>query len=152
MVLACESILKKKNIFYRLIRLEAKGITAKDVLNHSPEPVKPEQICKTVVLKRHDGSYFACCVLSSRKIDLQKVKGYVGQDAFVAPSSEVKKACGYAPGGVCPVLIDLELYVDKTVFDFSELHFGCGDVHYGLVMDPRDLYKIRPFYAGDISS
>jgi prolyl-tRNA editing enzyme YbaK/EbsC (Cys-tRNA(Pro) deacylase) len=69
----------------------------------------------------------------------------------IAAFEEVKATTGVEPGAVCPILLRVQLLVDRRVLAKERINFGSGHHSYGLEIDPRDLDKIVEYREVDIA-
>lgn len=69
----------------------------------------------------------------------------------IASFAEVKEAVGVDPWAVCPITLDIGLFVDRKVMELERINFGSGDHMYGLEIRTRDLEKVVGFRVVDIS-
>lgn len=138
-------ILEEKGVEYRLIELENRAISVSDVIRYSKMRVKPEEICKTIILKDGKGARHAVFLLGDRRIDFKKAKTIIGDKVSIASYDEVKDATGVEPGAVCPLLLRIPLFVDEGVLSRERINFGSGDHLYGIEIRSRDLSKVIDF-------
>ena len=80
-----------------------------------------------------------------------KVRGVIGVNVRIATHEEVKAATGVEPGAVCPILLRVQLLVDRRVLAKERINFGSGHHLYGLEIDPRDLERIVEYREVDIT-
>lgn len=143
-------LLKKKNICFRIINLKAKALTVEDVIKYSQGDVKPDEICKTIIVKGEEDNFHALFLLGSNRIDFGKVKTLLGK-VRIASQEEVKSASGVEPGAVCPLLLSIPIIIDRKVFSKEKINFGSGDHLYGIEMKTEDLDRIIKFDVEEIS-
>lgn len=135
-------ILEEKGVEYRLIELENRAISVSEVIRYSKERVRPEEICKTIILKDGKGAKQAVFLLGDRRIDFNKAKAIIGSKVSIASFDEVKDATGVDPGAVCPLLLRIPLFVDEAVMSRERINFGSGDHLHGIEIRSKDLSKI----------
>ena len=58
---------------------------------------------------------------------------------------------GVEPGAVCPILLKVQLLVDRRVLAKDRINFGSGHHLYGLEIDPRDLGRLVEYRLVDIA-
>jgi len=145
---ASARLLKEKGIEYRLIELTGRAVTVEDVVRHAKDGVDPDEICKTIILKDRKGRMHAVFLRGRDRIDFRKLRGVIGKVSVAAPD-EVKEVTGLKPGAVCPLTLDIPLYVDERVFDIEKVNFGSGDHLYGLELASSDLTKVMDFRVVD---
>jgi prolyl-tRNA synthetase len=144
-------LLEEKGVGYRLIELKEKAFSVADVIRYAKEPLDPDEICKTMILKDEKGNKYAVMLLGYHRIDFAKAKGFLCSALSIASSEEVKEATGIEPGAVCPILLRIPLFVDRRVLEKEKINFGSGDHLYGLEVHTRDLEKIANFRVVDVA-
>ncbi len=144
-------ILEEKGVEYRLIELECRAISVSDVIRYSKEQVRPEEICKTIILKDGEGDMYAVFLLGDRRIDFKKARAVIGGEVSIAGYDEVKDATGVEPGAVCPLLLRIPLYIDEGVLSRERINFGSGDHLYGIEIRSQDLSKVVDYELADLA-
>ncbi|MEM7821731.1 MAG: YbaK/EbsC family protein [Candidatus Aenigmatarchaeota archaeon] len=142
--------LKERGIKFRLIELKDRAITVEDVVKFSKEDIKPEQICKTLIVKTNKG-YVGVFLKGDKKINLDRLRGVLNSKVNLANLEEVKEASGVERGAVCPLLLDIPLVMDEEVLDLERVNFGSGDCLYGIEMKPEDILKLKEVKVFKIS-
>lgn len=150
MKLKSARFLDNRRINYRIIELKEKAISVEDVIKYSKEKIDSNEICKTILLKDKDGLNYAMFLIGNHRIDFSKVKRIIGKKVDIMSYEEVKKVTGIELGAICPILLEMPIFIDKRVFERTKINFGSGDHLYGLEMSPRDLSKIIDFKIVDI--
>jgi prolyl-tRNA editing enzyme YbaK/EbsC (Cys-tRNA(Pro) deacylase) len=145
---ASARLLEEKGVEYRLIELSDRAVTVEDVVKYSKDVIDPDEICKTIVLKGRDGRMHAVLLRGRDRVDFGKLRGLVGK-ASVAALDEVEKVTGVKPGAVCPLTLDIPIYVDERVFELERINFGSGNHLYGIELSPKDLAKVMEFKVVD---
>ena len=145
---ASARLLDEKGIEYRLIELSDRAVTVEDVVRYAKDGVDPDEICKTIILKDGKGSMHAVFLRGRDRIDFRKLRGVIGKASVAAPD-EVEEATGVRPGAVCPLTLDIPLYVDERVFDVEKVNFGSGNHLYGIELSSRDLAEAMDFKVVD---
>ena len=143
-------LLKKKSIWFRLISLSDKALTVQDVMKYSKGDVKPDEICKTIIVKDEQDNFHALFLLGSDRIDFGKVRTAIGKVRIASPE-EVKNVSGVEAGAVCPLLLAIPTIIDKKVFSKEKINFGSGDHLNGIEMKTEDLDKVIKFDVEEIS-
>ncbi|GBE19707.1 prolyl-tRNA synthetase [archaeon BMS3Abin17] len=144
-------ILENQNIPYRLIKLSEKGVSFNDVIKYAENDINPDEICKTIVVKDKKGNKYAFFLKGSDKVDFFKAKEIIGQKISIVSYDGLVRATGTEPGAICPLLLDMPIYVDKRIFETEKINFGSGDHIYGLEINSKDLDKLIKFQICDIS-
>ncbi len=148
MELESTRLLEEKGVDYRLIELTDRAVTVEDVVRYAKDAIDPDEICKTIVLKGRDGRMHAVFLRGRDRVDFGKLRGLVGKASVAAPD-EVEEATGVKPGAVCPLTLDIPIYVDERVFGMERINFGSGNHLYGIELSPRDLAKVMEFKVVD---
>jgi prolyl-tRNA editing enzyme YbaK/EbsC (Cys-tRNA(Pro) deacylase) len=144
-------ILDSHGIDYRLIELEKRALSIEDVIKYSKTEINIDEICKTMILKDREGGRYAVLLLGGDRVDYGKVGEAIGKKVSIASFSEVKEAVGVEPGAVCPIMLDIELFVDRKVMELERINFGSGDHKYGLEIRAGDLEKVVGFRVIDVA-
>jgi len=148
-MLEVEKILKTKSIQYRLIRLSERVRNHEDAKKYIKD-AEPENDCKTIITKDEKGEYYAFFLRGMMRIDFTKLKN-IGKKMRIISIEELKELTGKEPGEICPFLLkNINIYVDKRIFQRNKIHFGSGDSKYGLEIFVKDLNKIINFEIVDI--
>jgi len=150
MRLRVQQVLNKAGIPHRVIRLKNPAINIEDVIAYSEEPINPEEICKTILIKQRN-RYIALLLRGRDKIDFKKLKKIIGK-ARIASLDEVKEVTGAEPGAVCPLLIDVPVLVDVRVLSLKRLNFGSGDPLYGVEISTGDLGRVLEYTVVDVAA
>ncbi len=143
--------LRGKGVGFRLIELSQRAVSVEDVVRYSVSKIAVDEICKTILLKGSDGEMHAVLLMGSHRVDFTKVKGAIGMSVKIATFEEVKEATGVEPGAACPILLRVQLLVDRRVLAKERINFGSGHHLYGLEIDPRDLERIVEYREVDIA-
>jgi len=143
--------LKEKDIWFRLIKLSDKGISYEDVLKNSEDEINPNEICKTIIVKDKKGNKYAFLLKGDRKINFLKAKEVIGKKISIVSFEDLKKSTGKEPGAICPLLLDMPIYVDDKVFETEKINFGSGEHLYGLEICSVDLDKVIQFEKVNVS-
>ena len=144
-------LLNKKGIDYRIIELEERAITVADVIKYSKGDIKPEEICKTIIVKDQKGNMFAIFLLGDHKIDEKKAKKAIKSKIKIAGLEEIRKALGIGAGAICPIILDIPIFVDTKVLTRDRLNFGSGNHLFGIEISSKDLNKIIDYKVVDIA-
>ncbi len=149
MRLPVEDFLIETGIMYRLIELKDRAISVDDVIEYSKEPINPDEICKTILIKQKK-QYYALFLRGMDKIDFKKLKELIGKSS-IASRTEVKEITGVDPGAVCPLLLDVPVIVDSRVLGLDRLNFGSGNHLYGVELASVDLPRVLDYRLADIA-
>ena len=144
-------ILDSHNIEYRLIELEKRALSIEDVIKYSKKEITAAEICKTMILKDREGGRYAVLLRGGDRVDYGKAREALGLKVSIASFVEVKEAVGVEPGDVCPIMLDIGLFVDRKVMELERINFGSGNHKYGLEIRTGDLEKIVGFRVVDVA-
>ena len=91
----------------RVIELEKSSATVEEAANVIG--CKPSQIAKTLSFLV-GGKPILIVAAGDSKVDNRKYKNTFNEKAKMIPASQVETLIGHAPGGVCPFVINKEVY------------------------------------------
>lgn len=148
MELASAKLLEEKGVDYRVVELIGRAVTVEDVVRYAKDGVDPDEICKTIILKDRGGLMHAVFLRGGDRIDFKKLRGLIGKASVAAPE-EVEEDTGVKPGAVCPLTLEVPLYVDERVFMKERINFGSGEHLYGIELSTKDLAKVIDFMVVD---
>jgi len=131
--------LRERNIEFKVVSLTGPAISVKDVVRRATVPVKIEEICKTILLKGK--TVFGVFLRGTDRIDFEKLKEIQGSKIRLLNKQEIKNQFGFELGEVCPLFLDIVVFVDKDVLKLENVHFGSGDLLNGLEMKSGDILK-----------
>jgi len=149
MRLPVEELLIEADVEYRIIELEARAISVEDAIEYSKEPINPDEICKTILVKRKN-QYHGLFLRGADQIDFKKLKTLIGKSS-IASRNEVKEVSGVDAGAVCPLLLDIPVIVDKQMLDLEKLNFGSGNHLYGVEIKSGDLSRVLEYSVADFA-
>lgn len=151
-MLAVEEILKEKGVAYELIPLSQPAYTVADTLIYSNGLAKPEEACKTIIIRaKKSGQLRAILLRGVDKLDSSKVRRWLGEDFSIASAEDVKLSSGVEPGAVCPLLLTVPLFVDKKMLVLEQINIGSGEHLFGLELKLRDLLSVVQYEVADIT-
>jgi prolyl-tRNA editing enzyme YbaK/EbsC (Cys-tRNA(Pro) deacylase) len=144
--------LKEKNIEFNLIELKDKAMTVEEVIKFSDGKVNPKEICKTLILKDQENKSYAVVALGNDRVDFEKVsKRFNCSKLRLATSEEVKKEIELEIGAVCPLFLNLQMLIDRRIFNREKINFGSGDHLYGIEINPKDILKCVDAKISDVT-
>jgi prolyl-tRNA editing enzyme YbaK/EbsC (Cys-tRNA(Pro) deacylase) len=149
-MLEAERFLTERGIPYRLIDLTDRAMTIADVLRFSRGDFPAEEVCKTIIMRDSEGRGYAFFLQGNDRVDFLKAKGATGKKLRVASPDEVRKAAGVDPGAVCPLLLQIPLFVDIRVTRLYHVNFGSGHHLHGIEMTTTDLLRVVPHTITDV--
>jgi Cys-tRNA(Pro) deacylase len=109
--------------------------------------IRPADIVKTLVVKRHDGSMLFALVPGDRKISWPKLRAVVGVSRLQLPEADVALAAtGYERGTITPFgsTTAWPVYADQTILG-RRISMGAGEHGRSLYVEADDL--VRGFEA-----
>ena len=144
-------LLEKQGVQYRLIELNHAAVTVRDVVEYSKTPINPGEICKTIILRDKTGGFKAVLLRGADRVDLKKAERQIGASR-VASLREVKRVTGVEPGAVCPLLLDVPVYVDEAVLRLDYVNFSSGEPMYGIEIRAVDLQRVLEYCTVDVAA
>jgi prolyl-tRNA editing enzyme YbaK/EbsC (Cys-tRNA(Pro) deacylase) len=151
MKLDAARILEERGINYRVIELSDRALSINDVIRFSKEPLRVDEICKTMIVKDRTGKKYAIFLLGSDRVDFAKAGKVIGSKLSIANPREVKEVTGVEPGAVCPLLLKIPIYIDRRVTEKKRVNFGSGNHLYGIDVDFQDLAKVFEYTVVDVA-
>lgn len=115
--------------------------------------IEPHQIVKSLVVKRHDGTFLFALVPGDRQISWPKLRALVGVNKLRMPDPEVALAVtGYARGTITPLGADgdLPVYLDASVAG-ERIALGAGAHGHSAFVDADALAAAYGAIVADIS-
>ena len=114
--------------------------------------VSPAVIVKSLVVKRHDGTFLFALVPGDRQISWAKLRAVVGVNKLQLPSAEVAlEATGYERGTITPfgAYGDWPVFVDSRIT--GRISMGAGEHAYGAWVVAEDLIRGFDATVADVS-
>ena len=102
------------------------------------------QIAKSIIFKTKSGQPVLVITSGANRVDEKKVEKILGEKIQKADADFVKKETGFAIGGVPPFghKKKITTFIDKDLFNFSEIWAAAGDSFSVFKTTARDLVKI----------
>lgn len=121
--------------------------------------INPEETVKTLIIRAEKFEslqfktvFIALAVRGGDRLNFKKIKRHFGTKAELAKPEEVLKVVGVPVGAVCPVLVGVPLYFDRSALKLKRVNLGSGDLTKGLNIDMDDLLKAAGDYqAADLT-
>jgi prolyl-tRNA editing enzyme YbaK/EbsC (Cys-tRNA(Pro) deacylase) len=151
MKLEAVRVLDERGIDYRLIELKDRALSINDVIRFSKEPLKVDEICKTIIVKDGLGKKYAIMLLGGDRVNFAKARKITGSSLSIASPHEVKEVTKVEPGAVCPLLLKIPIYVDRRVTEKERVNFGSGNHLYGIDMAFQDLALVIEYTVVDVA-
>ena len=152
-----EKYLKDRKINHRISDLGGEIFKVEDVIKAG---INPDQILKTLIISstikeglEFKDKYFALVLRGKDRIDFKKVRRLFGGKSELAKADEVQKVAGVPVGAVCPILLDIPIYIDRGALSLKHVNMGSGDLTRELEMDFSDLLDaIREYKVIELAS
>ena len=115
--------------------------------------ITPADIVKSLVVRRHDGSYLFALVPGNRQISWPKLRALVGVNKLRLPEAELAlEATGFERGTITPLgsTTAWPVYVDERVAG-RRVSMGAGEHGYSLFVEADDLVRGLEATVADIS-
>jgi len=115
--------------------------------------ITPADIVKSLVVKRHDGTFLFAEVPGDRQISWAKLRAVVGVNKLQLPEASVAlEATGYERGTITPLgsTTAWPVYVDSRVVG-RRVSMGAGEHGYSLFVEADDLIRGLDATVADIS-
>ena len=114
--------------------------------------ITPADIVKSLVVKRHDGSFLFAEIPGDRQISWAKLRAVVGVNKLQLPSQDVAlEATGYERGTITPLgsTTAWPVYIDSVVS--GRIALGAGEHGYSAWVQTDDLVRGLDATTADIS-
>ena len=138
-----QEALREAGVALRVVELPASTRSAAEAADAIG--CRLEQIAKSIVFQKKDSGEPVLVVASGpNRIDEKKVGADLDSDVKLAKADYVKKATGYAIGGVPPLGHEtpLETVVDAHLMTLESLWAAAGTPHAVFQLTPEDLLRL----------
>lgn len=105
---------------------------------------------KTLIV-RVTGGFIALCLRLEDRVDFRKVSKNFGNKSELASADEVLKVTGVPVGAVCPILLEIPIYLDRSVLELEGVEMGSGALGKSLRMELKDLLVIIKYEVKDLA-
>ena len=115
--------------------------------------LRPEDVVKTLVVKRSDDTYLFVLVPGGRALSWPKLRAVVGVNKLRLPEAELALAAtGYERGTITPIgsTTDWPVFADETIVG-RRVAMGAGAHGFSLFVDADDLIRAYRATVADIS-
>lgn len=115
--------------------------------------IEPADIVKSLVVRRHDGSYLFALVPGDRQISWPKLRAVVGVNKLRLPEAELAlEATGYERGTITPLgsTTAWPVFADERVAG-QRVSIGAGEHGYSLFVDADALVRGLDATLADIT-
>lgn len=114
--------------------------------------VTPDQVVKTLVVRRGEGDYVLVLVPGSRSLSWPKLRALLGVNRMTLPDSdEALAATGYARGTITPLGLDLPVVADESLTG-KEITLGTGQRDTVIALAADDVIAAYGAVVADITS
>lgn len=115
--------------------------------------VSPASIVKSLVVKRHDGTFLFALVPGDRQISWPKLRAIVGVNKLQLPSPEVAlEVTGYERGTITPIgsLTAWPVYADSRIVG-QRISLGAGEHGLSVFVEADELIAAYDAIVADIT-
>jgi Cys-tRNA(Pro) deacylase len=115
--------------------------------------IEPADIVKSLVVRRHDGSYLFALIPGDRQISWGKLRAVVGVNKLRLPEAELAlEATGYERGTITPLgsTTPWPVFADASIAG-RRISMGAGEHGYSLFVEADDLVRGLVATLADIS-
>jgi len=115
--------------------------------------IEPADIVKSLVVRRHDGSYLFALVPGDRQISWAKLRAVVGVNKLRLPEADLAlEATGYERGTITPLgsTTPWPVFADERIAG-KRVSMGAGEHGYSLFVAADDLVRGLDATLADIS-
>lgn len=115
--------------------------------------IEPSSIVKSLVVKRHGGTFLFALIPGGRQISWPKLRALVGVNKLSMPPAEVAlEATGYERGTITPIGSSTEwpVYADETIVG-KRIALGAGANGFSAFVEADDLVRAYGATVADIS-
>lgn len=115
--------------------------------------ITPADIVKSLVVRRHDGTYLFALVPGDRQISWPKLRALVGVNKLRLPEAELAlEATGYERGTITPLgsTTAWPVYADERIVG-RRVSMGAGEHGYSLFVEADDLLRGLDATVADLS-
>lgn len=140
---------------FKTVVLDRKAYTVADVVRSG---IRLEDVVKTLIFRstrsiKSTKGFVALALRGNDRVDFKKIRAKFGSKSGLARAEEVLEVVGVPIGAVCPILLEMPIYIDKKVMNLKNVHMGSGDLNFGLEMNLTDFleavrgYRVESFCA-----
>ena len=115
--------------------------------------ITPADIVKSLVVRRHDGTYLFALVPGDRQISWPKLRALVGVNKLRLPEAELAlETTGYERGTITPLgsTTAWPVYADERIVG-RRVSMGAGEHGYSLFVEADDLLRGLDATVADLS-
>lgn len=131
--------LSKKHIVFEKVLFSDTAISARTKDTSVDHNYNPANAIKTLVLTAKRGM-IAVILRGGDTIDEEKAKSLFGKWSILN-QNDLQEKFGFMPGTVCPLDIDLPIFIDENVLKLEIWSMGAGDVDKGINVVKGDVLR-----------
>ena len=114
--------------------------------------VTPDQVVKTLVVRRGEGDYVLVLVPGSRSLSWPKLRTLLGVNRISLPDAdEALAATGYARGTISPLGLDLPVVADERIVG-QEITLGTGQRDTVVALDADAVIDAYAAIVADVTT
>ena len=117
--------------------------------------VPPEQVFKTIVVKREKGKPVLAVIPGPRVVDLKALASFLGEKKMHLPTErEAEQLTGLQAGGISPLALinkGFQVVIDSAVRSFDEIFVSGGQRGLNIRLGVNDLVALVNAKLGDVS-
>ena len=114
--------------------------------------VTPEQVVKTLVVRRGEGDYVLVLVPGDRSLSWPKMRALLGVNRIALPDAdEALAATGYARGTITPLGLDLPVVADERIVG-REITLGTGQRDTVVAVDADAVIEAYAAVVSDVTT
>lgn len=114
--------------------------------------VTPDQVVKTLVVRRGEGDYVLVLVPGSRSLSWPKLRALLGVNRMALPDSdEALAATGYARGTITPLGLDLPVVADASLVG-QDITLGTGQRGTVIALASDDVIDAYDALVADVTT
>jgi prolyl-tRNA editing enzyme YbaK/EbsC (Cys-tRNA(Pro) deacylase) len=114
--------------------------------------VRPEQVVKTLVVRRGEDDYVLVLVPGDRSLSWPKLRALLGVNRISLPDAEeALTVTGYARGTITPLGLDLPVIADERILG-GEITLGTGQRDTVVALDADAVIDAYAAIVADVTS
>lgn len=117
--------------------------------------VPPEQVFKTIVIKREKGKPVLAVIPGPRVVDLKALASFLGEKKMHLPTErEAEQLTGLQVGGISPLALinkGFQVVIDSAAQSFDEIFVSGGQRGLNIRLGVNDLAALVNAKLGDVS-
>ena len=114
--------------------------------------VRPDQVVKTLVVRRGEEDYVLVLVPGDRSLSWPKLRALLGVNRMTLPDAdEALAATGYARGTITPLGLDLPVVADERIRG-AEITLGTGQRNTVVAVDADAVIDAYAAVVADVTS